>query len=848
MSKKLSAKKVFKSSLIFTLVFMITFSSFLSIPVYAKSDVFSGVENAKAEENQTFDLLENVFAEGSNGKQLTVKVKNVSCSTDIIYKGDNVIKIGPAGTVYNVEYEAADGSEIYTAHREIKSIPANAVIDDEKAEQDSIKEESGAESEPQNPDQSADSEAQGGENSSDTIPSESENQGESSNTEAQNPEMPLDGVQNSPDKTEERIPIIFENGIHYIDDEESGKRIILYCMNNELAWPHPTGENPNVPDYTEGYLTPDDFDSIEDYNSCMQKLRKILFAGYPYNKERLYEIIDEEKLHIPSEQEFNYMLIVPPQLKADFPYLAHHEFTLENIKNQKHFNILLNFMHNVSKLYPDKETAGGLHHADITSMPFFKAANSLTFQGNTVTKEDILNTFANLYSSSYFVTDTQACNATQLAVWRLMNEYKIEKNNITSLENNELAKVLWIYCQHGALPDREPDENELTLEGDSKFTFNPEDNMYYSGELSISEPDEYNGLYRFKLPEEMSAICDGLTYVYGNEPYELIAKKPPAVNDKFSIDADIDWLSEMKQYSPIENLDFQHMVGAIVKTTNISKNFYYNTSKEGSLCISKKVTGSLKNPDEEFKFKMEIMPKINGKYGDFKFTDGTAEFTLKNGETKTALHIPSGSKYKITEIDLKGYTVDSPVKEGTVDEYSKIDVVFNNIRLNDLTLSKQVSGEMANMKKLFTFVIEIKKPDGTPLEGTYKYTGSVKAGLENESTAPKDGELTFTKGISEISLSHGQQITIKDIPADYNFAVTEKEKDGYIVSYSQQKGSLIDDAEVHVINEKNYVPDTGLDDISNIRTLSMISPAALGLMLPVLSYKHKKKRESGNDR
>ena len=34
-------------------------------------------------------------------------------------------------------------------------------------------------------------------------------------------------------------PIIYEDGIHYIEDPEYPDRyLVLYCMNNKLHWPH----------------------------------------------------------------------------------------------------------------------------------------------------------------------------------------------------------------------------------------------------------------------------------------------------------------------------------------------------------------------------------------------------------------------------------------------------------------------------------------------------------------------------------------------------------------------------------------------------------------------------------
>ena len=91
---------------------------------------------------------------------------------------------------------------------------------------------------------------------------------------------------------------------HYIEDPAyPGEKITLFCMNNERHWPHHTEDmgDVQVPEYTEGYLTPGKFDSEADYKECMRRLSKLLYAGYPYNGERLYKIVDNSELHTPTE-------------------------------------------------------------------------------------------------------------------------------------------------------------------------------------------------------------------------------------------------------------------------------------------------------------------------------------------------------------------------------------------------------------------------------------------------------------------------------------------------------------------------------------------------------------------
>lgn len=647
------------------------------------------------------------------------------------------------------------------------------------------------------------------------------------------------------------LPIIFENGMHYIEDPAyPGTRMILYCMNNKLKWPHVAEGSPVVPPYEEGYLTPDKFASKEQYEACMQKMRKILFAGYPYNGERLFQIVPTASLHTPTVQEFNHMLIVPPQLEADFPYLLHHEFSIADLHNEKHFNELLQFLDEVRRLFPDHQTPNGLSYTDITSMPFYKAVNSLTFYGLGAKEEDVLSIFANLYSASYFVTETQAYEATQFAIWKLLCEYKVENNDLHTLGHNKLAEVLWQYCQHGVLLDRKPVPEDISIEGDLCFSYHPKDGMWHSGKLRIVEPPEYNGLYHLHLPSGVTAICDGLDHVYGNEEYELVSAKKPPKNSQFGVTADIDWLKDMKQYSPIGDPRYQHMVGALMEKTPITKIIPYHSDDEGGLAVTKTVIGGEQDLQKAFSFTLELTNQpLNGVYGDMEFQNGVAHFTLKNGETKTALHLPVNTHYKVTEEESEDYRVHGSHAEGVIEKDIYTTVTFENTRLTNLWISKTIKGKMGDKTKPFTFVIDITKEDGTPLEGTYAYTGSVLADYAQESQAPADGTLTFQNGKATIQLSHGQQVQIKGLPFHCRYTVTEQEanQDGYQTTYNQSSsaasGLLDSSAQVHIVNTKADIPETGLPPAVTGALIAASSLAVIGLLIPLLNLMYKRKRK-----
>lgn len=639
--------------------------------------------------------------------------------------------------------------------------------------------------------------------------------------------------------------VIHENGIHYIEDPRYPEyRILIYCMNNQLNWPHHTdimGEN-QVPGYTEGYLNSEMFASEEEYQECLRRLAKLLYIGYPYNGERLYKIVPDSEDYAPTEAEFNQMLMPPPILQTAFPELGHHVFSYEDWVNQdqEHLKLLGKFIHQVTALQRGGTTSNGLTYEDITAMSFYKAAFCMVMQ----TAETPLDTFAVFFKASYFVTEQQAYDATQLAIWRLMEFYGIPDNDINdgNLNASALGKTLYMYSERKELLDHEPSVSELKLEADLVFRYNPKDGMYHSGNIRIIEPESYHGLYRLILPEGVTAQCDNLTYVYGGEDYQLVAKEPPAENAAFGIEADFVWLETLKQYSPEPDIEvngkkFQHMVGAVIKNAGIQAKIPYKAMEEGGVKITKNAVGG--DPQQEFGFRIELPnhKDIEGLYGDMFFHEGAAEFTLKSGESKKAVHLPAGAEYKVTETDTGEYEISAVNASGIVQKGNVQEVTFKNIRLPELILSKEVTGEAGDKTSKFPFEITLKKADGTLVNGTFSYQGGIKNGCEDQGiAAPEDGKLSFNNGKAQVMLSHGQQISIQNLPYKSFYTITETAADSYQTTYNgnteKPSGQLTEKGEVHVVNNKEFAPDTGIGDTGGRGAGIVLVIVLSGILLP----------------
>lgn len=128
--------------------------------------------------------------------------------------------------------------------------------------------------------------------------------------------------------------------------------------------------------------------------------------------------------------------------------------------------------------------------------------------------------------------------------------------------------------------------------------------------------------------------------------------------------------------------------------------------------------------------------------------------------------------------------------------------VKNDRIVGNLAVQKTVAGNAGEIDREWEFTIELKNA-GAPLSGTFHYEdGSIVTGVDQ----PKDGTLTFdSAGKATIRLKHGQKITIKGIPANVTYTVTEEKDDGYVTTSVDDKGTIQDNntATAAFTNTKN---------------------------------------------
>jgi hypothetical protein len=614
--------------------------------------------------------------------------------------------------------------------------------------------------------------------------------------------------------------------IHYVSDPDSANgRIILYCMNNASHWPHTTPSIPTVPSYVQGYLTKGKFNSEADYEACMNKLLAILYAGYPYNGLNMYQVVDT--VTGITEDAFNEMLTVPDVLRADFPDTIGNEvysYDDYTTNNTDHLNRLNEFIQSVTMMKIHGTTsASGLTSDQIQSMPFYQAALCLAWASSYGTTP--LGMYDSLHSGEYYVTEAQAYEATQYAIWAVLGDYGIEYNTLTSSSGDVTNKLLAVKLLNYATADQvlrsEPSADDVSISGDAQFAYDPNTGTWKTGALKIAEGTNYNGRYTLTLPAGVTAQTANGTavtsIVAGTSFYLVSPTKPTSTDMEVKADDTLTWLQEYRQYSPnpesftaSDGKNFQHMIGAVIKQKPVSAKLALSPAKDGGLRVSKTVTGE-DSSSTSFEFKVTLGDtSINGTYGGMTFTNGVATVSLKSGESATAEHLPEGTTYTVTETKNDDYASTSQGATGTISDETTSTAAFTNARLYKLTVSKQVSGSSASKTQAFPITITLSNSDGSPISGKFSYTGGTVSGVDG-AIAPANGTLTFTNGTATVSLSHGQQITIQGIPSGATYTVTEADgsHDHYDVTYSANgaasqdsapTGTLSGDATVAVTN------------------------------------------------
>ena len=237
----------------------------------------------------------------------------------------------------------------------------------------------------------------------------------------------------------------------------------------------------------------------------------------------------------------------------------------------------------------------------------------------------------------------------------------------------------------------------------------------------------------------------------------------------------------------------------------------------GGLTVTKTVTGEDGSKTQPFRFTVELLnANISGTYGEMLFVNGVANFTLTDGQTKTAMNLPAGTQYRVTE-ENSGYVVTKTGDVGYIPADGMATAAFINhlsIARGDLRVSKFVTGDKVDVTRKFNFRVTLT----SPLTGTY-------------------GNMTFENGVATFALAHGESAFATRLPAGVQYVVEELDYEDYIVTATDDVGTIEADTTAQVTFINGRMPDTGDHSMISVYGTLMLLSAAL---LCIRGFKAKK--------
>lgn len=180
-------------------------------------------------------------------------------------------------------------------------------------------------------------------------------------------------------------------------------------------------------------------------------------------------------------------------------------------------------------------------------------------------------------------------------------------------------------------------------------------------------------------------------------------------------------------------------------------------AEHGNLSVAKTVAGNNGDTSKAFNFTVTLGDTgINGTFGDMTFANGVATFVLKHGESKTAVGLPAGITYTVTEAeaDKDGYTTTSVNASGSIIKDDTAAATFTNTRNSSsshhstrYTLHYESNGGTAYKDERCSSGTKVTL-DKTPTRESYTFTGwyADKALTQKITSVTMNGDKTVYAG------------------------------------------------------------------------------------------------------
>lgn len=448
--------------------------------------------------------------------------------------------------------------------------------------------------------------------------------------------------------------------IHSVTDS-NGDKLILYCMNDSLHWPHKTPSITNVPTYTETRFS--DFFSANNITGDAQdtlktELQNLLYAGYPYNGYGLYEVVDQAPTI--TEEEFNELLTPPQYLRDDFPdSLGNNTFSYSDRNDSAKLDKLNSFLKECSDYFSGKTTASGMTYQQLIQLPFYRAAYCMTNLSG-----DPLEAYSQIYMADYYVTEQQAYESTRDAVWSVLKSAGL-KDNDNEVINNSLTDKLISADKTTPILTEEPSADKVSVTGDPTFYYSNDDQKWHTDRLSLSAPSTYRTAFKLTLPDGIKEESDK-NQVRAGESFSLVSDTKPSSDVSIKLSSTVPWMDpDLKVYvadSSVKAPDgkgFQNMIGAVIHQKDIAVTASLSASTEFSFT---KVWNDNNNQDGLRPSTADFASKLHLMSGDNELTGYTPEITVNSDGSWTVRY----SNLQALTNDDMAYSI----KEDSIDSYT----------------------------------------------------------------------------------------------------------------------------------------------------------------------------------
>ncbi len=564
--------------------------------------------------------------------------------------------------------------------------------------------------------------------------------------------------------------------------------VTLYCMNNLLHWPHNT-DSITAPQYVrqsdaDTYIKSLMEDSSK-YDEFRNKLAVLLYAGYPNDALGICNAYQVDL------KDINIMLQVPDEVKALFPSLKNANFTYEDYKNQDLIDFVNTVTNDSTKQYDS-----------IKGTLFFKIASTMVSYRDMINSpDDILKMYNSSGQSSLKET------ATQNAIWALMTDYGISKNQYASNQLYGLEKTLYDTAQDtSVLLNEEPKNEDVSIGSAGEnvsdrdaltFTYNKNDGKWYTGNLAVNEPANYHGSYTISTNDSNISVDgqSGMT-VSGNTSFRLVSSTQPVASTSISATASIPYIADVYVYTPLGTGSlpagdtkggFQNMIGVNVPSKEISTsaNLLNNT---GGLKLIKsfsfpdgmteaqqnaeknKVTFTIQGDDDNTK----NMTPITVKYSELDASGSKTIYGLTPGKYKVTESELGNDAYDVTTTYANSATVTVPAggtaSKTITNTYSKKptgsltlkksfdfgqDTDHPNPDTSKITFTLQGQGDISGFSKTVNYSSDMEKDTGLTVGdlpvGTYTITesGAGVSGYTDTLTVSVNGKTTGTVEVTK---------------------------------------------------------------------------------------------------